>query len=92
MAYILIVIYFLLLVWLYFFIMKRLKNLSYNHMQNIWIKSLGRGYEILRRKLIVIMFFMFLVSSFIILIFFENELFYKIWLYDNKEALDSTSF
>ena len=92
MEYILIIIYFFFLLWLYVFIMKRLKNISYRHMTNTWLESLWRWYEIIRRRLIVILILMFLASSFLILTFFHNDLLFKIWLHDNQETLDGAIF
>ena len=92
MEYILIIIYFFFLLALYFFVMKRMKAVSYRHMNNTGIKTLWRGYQIIRRRLIVVLVFLFIVSSFLILTFFHNDLFFKIWLYDHQEALDSITF
>lgn len=92
MEYILIFIYFIALVSFYIFVIKRIKTISYRHMKNTWLESLWRWYEIIRRRMVVISIFMFLVSSFLILIFFENELLYKIWLYNNQETLDTSPF
>lgn len=75
MIYLFIVIYFFFLVWLYLFIISRLKRLSYKHMNDTWIDSLWRGYIIMRRILIIILIVMFFVSSFLILTFFGYDLF-----------------
>lgn len=69
-----------------------MKNISYRHMTNTWLKSLWRWYEIIRRRLIVVLILLFFVSSFLILTFFHNDVLFKIWLHDNKETLDNTSF
>lgn len=90
MAYLLILIYLIFLVVMYIFIIKRMKMLSHTHMTNTGLESLWRWYEIIRRRLIVVLILMFLISSILILTFFENGLFQKIWLYDNKETLDSS--
>lgn len=47
-------------------------------MVNTQLESLWRWYEIIRRRLVVVFVFLFLISSFLILIFFQNDLFYKI--------------
>ena len=92
MAYILIIIYFFLLLSFYIFIIKRMKNISYRHMKNTQIESLGRWYTIIKKRIFFVFLILFIISSFLILTFFDNALFYKIWLYDNKETLDSNAF
>lgn len=92
MEYILIILYALFLVWLYHFIMRRMKHLSYEHMDNTWLETLWRGYTIIRKRLIIIVFFLFFISSFLILTFFHNDVFFEVWLHDNKKTLDNASF
>ena len=92
MAYVYILIYFILLIWLYIFIIKRMKMLSHSHMVNTKLELLWRWYEIIKRRLIIIMILMFIISSFLILTFMNNGLFQKIWLHDNKETLDIPTF
>lgn len=92
MTYLFIILYFIFLVWVYAFIIKRLKNLSYKHMNDTWLPSLWRWYKIVRRRLIIILILLFIVSVFLILTFFDYGLLYKIWLYDNQETLNSVTF
>ena len=61
-------------------------------MNNTWLKSLWRWYEIIRRRVLVILFILFLLSTTLILIFFKNDLFYEVWLYDNQETLNNIIF
>ena len=56
------------------------------------LKSLWRWYWKLRGRMIIILLILYIVSSFLVLTFFENDLFYKIWLYDNKKTLDTFTF
>ena len=69
-----------------------MKAVSQRHRDNTWIETLWRWYTIIRKKIIIIFTILFFVSSFLIFSFFHNDLFYKIWLYDNKETLDTNTF
>lgn len=92
MTIIYIVLYWIFLIWLYIFIIERLKILSLRHKENTWIHSLSRWYRIIRRRLIVIMLFMFFFSSLILITFTSNDLLPKVWLRDDQEALDNNDF
>ncbi len=70
MIFIFFVVYFLFLILLYIFIIQRLKNLSYKHMNDTGLASLWRGYIIIKRRLIVILILMFILSSFLVLTIF----------------------
>lgn len=61
-------------------------------MINTGLEPLWKWYYIIRRRLIVVLILMFIISSFLILTFFQDGVFQKVWLYDNKEALDTTTF
>lgn len=61
-------------------------------MKNTKIESLGRWYTIIKNRIFFAFLILFLICSFLILTFFDNALFYKIWLYDNQETLDSNAF
>lgn len=74
MEILMIILYVLFLIGLYYFVMKRMKHLSYEHMNNTWLKSLGRWYEIIRRRLVVVLVLMFVVSVYLIFTFFENDI------------------
>jgi len=69
-----------------------MKYLSYEHMDNTWLEFLWRWYTIIRKRLIFVVVFMFLISSFLILTFFNNDVFFEIWLHDNQKTLDNVSF
>ena len=92
MVYLLILLYFVFLVLLYGFILKRLRSLSYKHMNETWLKALWKGFEIIRRRLMIVFLILFFLSIFLILTFFDHGLFFKIWLYDNKETLNPYAF
>lgn len=92
MIFIYIVLYFIFLVGCYIAIIKRLKNLSKRHMQNTGIKSLSRGYRIVRRRLIVVFIVLFFLSSLVVITFTENELLPQVWLRDDQETLDNDAF
>lgn len=92
MIYFFVILYALFLFLLYFFIIKRLKNLSYKHMNDTWLPSLWRWYKIVKRRLIVILVIMFFVSSYLFFSFFDNGILYKIWLYNNQETLSDFTF
>lgn len=61
-------------------------------MQNTGIKSLSRGYRIVRRRLIVVFIVLFFLSSLVIITFTENELLPQVWLRDDQETLDNDGF
>ncbi|MDP2091187.1 MAG: hypothetical protein Q8K30_06355 [Candidatus Gracilibacteria bacterium] len=61
-------------------------------MNDTKLSSLGRGYTIIKGKIIFIFIILFIVSSFLIITFFDYGLLFKIGLYDNKEALNSPIF
>ncbi len=92
MVIIYIVLYLIILIVCYIAIIKRLKNLSRRHMQNTWIKSLSRGYRIIRRRMIVIFIVLFFLSSLVLITFTENELLPQVWLRDDQETLDNNAF
>jgi hypothetical protein len=92
MIFIYIFLYLIFLVVCYIAIIKRLKNLSQRHMQNTGIKSLSRGYIIVKRRLIVIFIILFFLSTLVFITFTENELLPQVWLLDDKKTLDNNDF
>ncbi len=61
-------------------------------MNDTKLTSLWKGYKIIKRRLIVILIVLFIVISFLIITFFDYGLFFKVWLYDNQEALNNSIF
>jgi ABC-type Fe3+ transport system permease subunit len=70
MQFILLVINGLLVLWLYFFVISRIKILSKRHSQDTKIKQLNKWYKVLKYKILVILLFLLLFSSSLIIIFF----------------------
>jgi len=60
-------------------------------MNDTGLPSLWKWYKIVKRRLIIILILMFVVSNFLVLTFLDYDLFFKIWLYDNQETLNNTS-
>lgn len=87
-----IILYFVFIIWLYIFIVERLKILSERHRENTWIQSLSRWYRIVRRRLIFILIILFFLGSLVLLTFTSNDLLYKIWLRDDQTSLDNNGF
>jgi len=87
-----IILYFIFIVWLYIFIVKRLKILSERHRENTWIQSLSRWYRIVRRRLIFILIILFFLGSLVLVTFTSNDLLHKIWLRDDQTSLDNNGF
>ena len=86
------ILYFLFLLFLYLFIIKRLKQLSLGHEENTWIKSLRYWYRIVRIRMMILFIILFFLGSLVLLTMVDNELFYKVWLRNDQKTLDSAPF
>ena len=87
-----VIIYFILLLLTYIFILKRIKQLSLRQMENTGIETLKNWYKIVRLRMVILLIILFILGSLFILTITENEFFYKVWLRDYQETLDSTPF
>lgn len=92
MVFIYIFLYFIALCIAYVLIINRLKTLSDRHMKNTWIESLSRWYRIIRRRMIILFPILFILITLVLITFFSDELLFKVWLYNDQETLDNTSF
>ena len=91
-VFVYIIIYWLVLLLLYNLVIGRLKVLSKQHFDNTWIPALAKWYKVARRRIIIALIVLFVLSSLVLLTFVNNELLYQGWLYNNQETLDNNGF
>ncbi len=92
MIYLAIISYLVILILLYIFILKRTKHLSKRHFENTKVKFLVYGYKIVRRRVIILFFILFILVSLLFLTFIKNDLLQERLIHIDKKTLDSSVF